>query len=480
MLSRDRELHPLRYIRWTPPQMAFLRDRARRRLLRLGQQLGGKTTVGLADTIWRCLGEHPFQPLAPHPVDRPFQAWIVCYTHQQSLQIQAKLWALLPKDRLHPRTVYQGLARGFRGKNASVVFDNGATLLFKTTQQGAEALASGTVDHIQVDEPTNEACWTEIKGRLRRTNGTLSATLTPINAPVEYLRKEVADGLLSDHQYPLTQANATPEGCTEPLCLADGTPITDAWIAEERARTPEAVRAVVLDGEWESRGTNRYFSAFQADPALPGSHVSAALPTGDVRLHLGIDHGDRPGKQIAVLMAIELRKEEDGGGCRVWIIDEYTDPTGLALPSDDAEGIVRMLERNGQAWTDLDFVMGDRVHMPGSGRQKSNLDLAAQLARRMRIPTEALRPQIRTAKRGAGKMRDYVGSGARWLYQCMVRPQSFSVHPRCKRTIDALNTWTGPGPDCEEKDPVDAIRYGLEQIIYGGVRAGVAPDLQVR
>jgi hypothetical protein len=482
-LAADRELHPLRYMRWTPPQMAFLVDPSPRKLLCLGQQLGGKTTVGLADTIWRCLGEHPYQTLPPRPKGRAFQAWIVCYSHQQSLQIQAKLWALLPKDRLAKGTVYQGLSRGFRGKHTAIVLDNGATILIKTTQQGPEALASGTVDHVQVDEPTTQACWQELQGRLRRTNGTLTGTLTPINRPTGYLREEVEAGTLSYHRYDLTQANATPQGSQRPLCLEDGTPITDAWIAELRARTPEAVRGVVLDGQWETRGVARYFSCFVADPRVSGSHVSTSVPPGDVELRLGIDHGDRPGKQIAVLLAIQhFETRGDVYADRrvaVWVLDEYTDPTGLASPADDARGILDMLARHGQTWTDLHYVMGDRVHMPGSARQKSNKDLSAQLSRLLGVPRDSLRPAIYTVKKSRGNLRDYVGTGGRWIYQCMAAPGGFHVHPRCESVIWALNSWTGPGPDCPEKDPVDALRYGLETMIFGGIKAGI-PEIVSR
>jgi len=45
-LARDRELHPLDYMRWTPPQMAFLRERAQFAILTLGQQLGGVRAPG--------------------------------------------------------------------------------------------------------------------------------------------------------------------------------------------------------------------------------------------------------------------------------------------------------------------------------------------------------------------------------------------------------------------------------------------------
>ncbi len=474
-LARDREEHPLRYMRWTPPQVAFLRCADQYTVLTLGQQLGGKTTVGLADTIYRCIGEHSYQVLPPRPAE-PFQAWVVCYSHAQSLQIQAKLWELLPKDRLHPDTEFGGVAKGFRGKYPSVRIRDcdgrWATIMFKTTQQGPEALASGTVHHVQVDEPTDANCWQELKGRVRRTAGTIRGTLTPINAPTQYLQDEVAAGVVTRLRFDLTQANATPEGSSRPLTLGDGTPITDAWIAEERRRTPEAVRGVVLDGHWEVRGVSRYFSPFVSDPRVSGSHVTTDLPGGDVELRLGIDHGDRPGKQIAVLLAIEYIETRDDiyvdRRARVWVIDEYTDRTGMASPADDARGILDMLARNGQQWSDLSYVLGDRVHMPNSAQQKSNKDLEAQMSRLLGVPRDSIRPQIRTVRKSRGRNRDYVGTGARWLYHAMAAPAGFRVHPRCERVIQALNEWTGPGPDSDAKDPIDALRYGLETLIFGG------------
>ena len=45
-LAADRLTHPLRYMRWTPPQMAFLRCADQYAVLTLGQQLGGVPAPG--------------------------------------------------------------------------------------------------------------------------------------------------------------------------------------------------------------------------------------------------------------------------------------------------------------------------------------------------------------------------------------------------------------------------------------------------
>lgn len=479
-LSNAAANRPLDYIQWTPPQAAFLQSRARKKLLRLGQQVGGKTTAGLAEIIWRCEGRHPYLGPIEHPRDRPYQAWIVCYSHAQSLQIQAKLAALLPSYVLEYRrrnklvNEYLGVARGFRGKHTSITFPSGATIVFKTTEQGPQALASGTVDAILVDEPTSEECWVEILGRVRRSGGVVLLTLTPYGRPTDYLQAEVECGNVEDLRFDLTPANVTPVGSPTPLRTGAGELMDAAWIARTRAETPETIRDVVLDGHWERRGAARYFSVF--DARSPGDHVSTLAPTGTVELRLGIDHGDRPGKQIAVLVAVQyVEGRADTYTDRravVWVLDEYTDPTGLASPRDDARGILDMLRRHGQQWSDLDVALGDRVHMPGTARQKSNKDLAAQLSKLLGVPADLMRPRIMTVQKNRGNLRDYVGSGSRWLFHAMASPGGFHIHPRCKRTIEALNKWTGPGPDTPEKDPVDALRYALDSVIYGGLRAG--------
>jgi len=178
---------------------------------------------------------------------------------------------------------------------------------------------------------------------------------------------------------------------------------------------------------------------------------------------------------IAVLLAV-ARVTDDLDGtyadhrARVWVLDEYVDRTGLASPVEDARGILDMLRRHGMEWHQLAHAMGDRVHLSGEARQKSNKDLAAQIARLLTVPRDGLQPPIRIVKKSRGGRRDYVGTGARWIYQAMAAPGGWRVHPRCERVIDALNTWTGPGPDCDEKDPIDALRYGLEDLIWGGVK----------
>ena len=96
-LHRRSVADPLAYFVPTPPQLAFLGCTAPIALARSGNQLG-KTTMGLVDCIYRCLGSHPYTLVKAAPIE----AWVVVVSWEQSLSIQAKLWQLLPKDAIEP------------------------------------------------------------------------------------------------------------------------------------------------------------------------------------------------------------------------------------------------------------------------------------------------------------------------------------------------------------------------------------------
>jgi hypothetical protein len=160
----------------------------------------------------------------------------------------------------------------------------------------------------------------------------------------------------------------------------------------------------------------------------------------------------------------------------VHLLDEYVDETGRSSPADDARGILAMLDRNRVPWHRLTFVGGDRVHQPGTGRQKSNKDLQAQIAKRLKVPAAKLRPQVWSAKTGEGRGSGAPRHGCRWLWHAMVGKR-FSVNPRCRRAIGALPNFVLRTGDSDEKDPIDAMRYGLDRFIFS---RSAAPRARVR
>jgi phage terminase large subunit-like protein len=474
LLSRMREASdfartdPLSHMGWLPGQLRVFRSPRKRRLFRAGNQSVGKTICGLSEVTWCATGTHPFRPVKRVAGEY----WVICATWPQSVAIQKKLWSLLPKHLLHPETSFNDV-RGFKGKTPAVrvrcVDGNWSIIRFRTTRQGGLNLAGATIDGALFDEPPHdEAVYSEVAKRVQARGGWVLLTLTPVNAPCDWLRKLTEEGTIEDIHVPLSPEQLIPEGRVEPIRGEDGVPRDQAWIDAVIADTASAEVPVRIHGEWEMRVEGRYFDTFRS--AGHNAHVSVELPSGpDVRFCIGLDHGSRPGKQIALLLAIDVVGVR--GQPRIWVLDEYTDDTGCAAPEDDARQILAMLARWDLEWSHLLHVIGDRVHMPGTGSQKSNKDLAAHVAMRLSIPQQALAPKIFTVRK-----RHFSGSGpvivgSRWLHQQITRGL-FRIQPRCQRLIAAMERYTLA--DDEHKDPIDALRYALDPYIFDRRRQGAA------
>jgi phage terminase large subunit-like protein len=471
-LVRRREANPIAWFRWLPIQLAYLMCLDRFRLLRLGNQVG-KTTVALADLAMDAMGTHPYRPCRESG-----EYWVICASWSQSVAIQNKLHALLPPGRIKPGTVHSE-SRGYRGKNPAVEVrheDGGWSIVrFKTTQQGGLNLAGATIRGALFDEPpASQSVYAEVVKRVQATGGWVAIAMTPINAPVDWIRELAAKKGITDLHSPLTPETMIPVGSNRPRQLPDGTICDADWIAAIEAQTPAHEIPVRIHGEWEVRVSDRYFAVFRSSG--PDAHVHENAPEGEVLLCLGVDHGDRPGKQVVCLIAVDIH--HPSGHPAVYIVDEYTDEGGTATPEVDARKVLDMLARHGLRWSDLHEAWGDRVHLPGSARQKSNKDLFAQIAKILRQPKDAIRPQLRTVKRGAGRGAGSVSVGSRWLYNAMATPGRFGVNPRCKRIIEALDRYTMA--DDEWKDPVDAIRYGLDSFVFNAWRRGPAAPVAFR
>lgn len=447
-----------RSLRWLPPQEAFHRDEAHIKLLRLGNQWGGKTTAGLAEVDWHCTGRHPYHPVRPPPVEW----WIVCASWAQSVAIQAKFWALCSRDELDDRTVFDPV-KGFRGKSPVVRYRNGSIVRFKTTRQGGLQLAGATVHGVLIDEPTEQRIFGELRKRLLKTAGYLFLTLTPINGPVDYLRDLAQAGAISDHHYALRPEYLVPIGASAPLTLDDGTPMDAAWIEQIRSETLPHEAPIVIDGEWEVRAEGNTFRAFDTR-TTEGRHIREALPDRDLRICLGVDFGERTFKQIAVLVAVDVSAGDEPA---VHVLDERVGD-GLTTAEQDAEAILGMLEDWGLSWYDLHTAYGDRPHDgPRLGR-KGIKELSRAVAKVLKKRGQLRGPvEIRQAKTGIGGGKGAVHRGCAWLHRAMVAENRFTIRPRCVRLIESFQKWAWQDDDW--KDPIDALRYALWPYAMRGV-----------
>lgn len=457
-LSQSAQRDPIRWMRWLPLQDRYLRSQSRYRLLRAGNQSLGKTTVVLADLLLTAQGRHPYR-LDGH--EAPGEYALLCASWSQSVAIQGKLAALLG-EHAHPETVYHPL-RGFRGKAPAVRVRHGrggySTIRIRTTGQSILDLAGSSLRGAVFDEvPQTEGHFSELLKRVQAAVGWLSIGMTPIGAPVDWVRGLVDQGLLEDIHSRLTPEACVPVGATRPRCLPDGTPMDADWIASIEAETPDHERDVRVHGGWEVRRADRWFGHFRSTG--DGSHVRAiTLPTAP-RYLLGVDHGSRVGKQVALLIAIDDR---DTTNPSIHVLDEDVDQAGASTPADDARRIVAMLARHRLHWRHLTEAWGDRAYVRGAER-KTNAALVSALAQTLRVPADSMVPQMRTVKRGAGHGAGSLALGCRYLHHAMLRPGGLTVHPRCRHLIEALDRWDGR--DDERKDKIDALRYALDSYIF--------------
>jgi len=467
-IARD----PLRHVRWTPPQMAFLESQHRIRLLRTGNQFG-KTWAGAADAIWRCLGSHPYQEVRPPPVE----VWVVCKSWSQSIAVQSKIWHLVPKDAVTDDTAFSP-KNGFKGVQRAVVFRNGSILRVKTVGQDTLDLASATIHYIWIDEPLGDAeTFSELQMRLRRTAGSIGITMTPATTgDLVWLRELVEARKAADLHYRMEPANFVPVGSTRPLPDEAGNPMDAAWIADQIDTTLSWARPVRCHGEWEYGRINAVFENFHATthvvPDLPSSDVR---PKGEIKLSIGVDYGEERLRTAATLVGVD---ESDPYYLRVYVLAEYA-PDSATTIEMDAAGILEMVSSCGLRWSDVDHCYGDKRLQDHRGRitRKSNgmLNRAIEKALGKRYGID---PAFRGAKKGIGRGAGSVWAGVRWMNDRMITPGCYFVDARCKRTIECTQKWQG-GPREEWKDQLDSERYALRPWIFPTRRSPI-PTVRFR
>lgn len=472
--------HGAAYLRWTPPQDAWLRlnPKSGVKLLRGGNQSVGKTTAAMQEVDWRATGTHPHYRTRPPPVE----IWVVCTSWSQSVAIQTKFWELCDRSRLTPETRDRFRPDiGWGKDNPTVLYNCGSKVRFRTTNQGAKALAGSTVHYIHIDEPTTETVFRELRKRLTRSRGQMGMTLTPINWDCGYIREEVERGTINEVHARLTAENLIPIGATRPLELFDEQanitiPMDQAWIDEQRRITPARWAAVVLDGEWEAAPEGVFFHCFDANKhAIVGKLNPAA---GPIRHLLGFDYAaaDREIGHCAVLCQVQDYRDEAGRTRqRILAVDEVA-LEGHAANERFAREVLAMLARNGVRWSELAGVHGDNPVTSQWGQKSNSLTMKA-IAAELGIPVTALLPKVMSAKDGTGEAAPAFRHGCQWMFERIASSALYVHRQRCPTLVKGLETWDYTKLH-RYKDIIDACRYALRPVIFpyasGNVEVRVA------
>ena len=447
-LHASTRVRPVSYYNPTPPQLAFHRLDSRSKLLRGANQIG-KTTCAVVDIIWRCTGTHPFLETRKPPI----RVWIIVHSWEQSIIVQERLWEWCPKDQIHPDTEFVE-GRGFRGKTPILRFSNGSIIRIKTCRQGSLGVASGTVDLIHVDEPPPPEIWSELSARVLQRQGVLSLGITPVGAPVGWLKGMVESGAIQEVHAPLTVENVTPRG-RRPM-------LTEAQIEDIGRKYLPFDRPQRLHGAWEGTVDDRLFEAL-SDEMITDAPIPD-LPQPPL-VAIGIDHGADAGSQVAVLVVVDKSATHP----QFFVLDEYC--SGAHRPLVHARGILAMLARNGMTHAHVDHWIGDVPHRgKRRGGAMSNSRLSAGFEEALGLRPGRLPFRIKTAY----KPRYSVFFGAQVLHESMERGR-FWIRPACTNLLRSLKNWAGA--DDDYKHSIDALRYGAVTVASGRFRP--PPSLRV-
>jgi len=436
-INRD----PLRFERYRcgDGSPSFHADQSREKLLRAGNQWG-KTRAGAREALWIMTGEHPWRPVKQGPV----RGRVVTYSWVQSVEVQRRINEIIPKFLVDGYDFND--QRGFVG--AKIKLKNGSLLEIMTAGQDTIAHGAAALDFVWVDEPPPRPLYSELLARLLVKKGTLFLTMTPIGRPVDWLIDEIAGGRLSEHRFDLSPGNC-PHLSEEQIEA-----VAHKYLPHERPQR--------MHGHWHGESPDRFFESFSA------LAVTEKLPQGEVKLALGIDHGEGIGKEVCILLAYL-----EGDWPRIWILDEYIN-TKRTDPDEDAEGILKMLQRHNINPEEIDLAIGDiNTTGKGGGGIKVNDALADAIRRKTKTRYPPL--IIRSARKGRGS----VMFGSR-LMNYALRRGDLTIHPRCKKLIHSFQHFKGKEEDL--KHTLDAARYIVSSILsdkkgYFKLRFGPAGEM---
>lgn len=343
--------------------------------------------------------------------------------------------------------------KGWNGGRTRVIrLRNGSICDLRSLKDDPDAHSGSSLHMVVFDEPPTLAHFTENAARLVDTLaegwGVLIVAATMVNRPIQWLRHMVqgedpdpTDGRTIHHGSGWVQivAQFSRENCP--------------WYTEEQvAQWLQTMEA--SPWEWGQR-IQAAWDGVTADRIFVGvseATFSAVEPHGDVKIGIGIDHGEVAGHQAAVLVAYR--------GTRIWALDEYTNHGSASSPEEDAAGLLRMLTRHRIDPRSVDLVVGDLNTAKGFAGWRINdaLELALAHQTHSRNPPFVIQAPDKTP------------GSVDWGLRCInysARRGDLHVHTRCHHLAQTLKHWKGgkTGEDGKLSHIGDALRYILTAAI---------------
>ena len=419
-------------------QAGFLGSSHPRRLLRAGNQVG-KTVAGAHEAWGLATGLHPWKRTKRGPslgliVSADWGSYVAV--------VAAAMHGLCPWSLIDANNAFSK-ERGW--KNRTITLKNGSQILFRSANQGTTAIAGIKADWVWIDEPPPPDIWSEAVSRTANTGGPVYMTMTPIGRPVEWLREHVEGvpelGIPAREEWEQHRLRLTVEDCPYK---------TQALIDAQLSGCPSWELPQRRDGEWEGAEPEMLMEAFT-------SAVLTTLPDGiTYQVALGIDHGERAGKECALLACWNRQAR------RVHIVAEYKSRSA-SVPAEDFQGMCAAIRAAGfDPMHDIDTITGD-VNSAGkvaAGRKVN--DLFAELFER----------PVGRPNKGPGS----IDHGVRILNYAMASG-ILTIDAGCVGLVKSLKNWTGANDDL--KDFIDALRYVAVPVVESFFRKDEASKLGI-
>lgn len=175
-LSLKRGLPHLYSFPWYPWALDFFNSRNHMNFLCAANQISKSSTQ-----IRKCVDWATDKTKWPElwPGKDPNQFWYLYPTaNQASIEFEKKWKLFLPKNEFKNHPVY-GWREEWKNKEIfSIEFNSGITVYFKTYKQGLEALQTGTVYAVFLDEECPEDLWDELVFRVSAVDGYIHMVFT--------------------------------------------------------------------------------------------------------------------------------------------------------------------------------------------------------------------------------------------------------------------------------------------------------------
>lgn len=444
------------------------------RALLVGPNRGAKTTRGAIDVLLLLHGKHPWKKPTHN---RPIRGWAVGYSAKQMLAVMRVVRQWAPADWVIGEDWNED--RGYLNAKLKIRHapSNGVSWLeFRTAGENQLGLASADLDIVWPDEPMREEHVNELSARVMLSKGFFISTLTAVGAPVEYLRRDVEkdaqtvsmgpafDGYplwetTRNERWQYTRFSFDPRNCPH-ITRED---VDVAKRVYSRAEWPQRIY-----GQWEGVDVDRWFSSFD-----PKENVSEFTPGPQWRFGVSIDHGERPGTQVFVLLAYT----EDNVRPQVHVLGEATNRERTDYKKD-AKALLDLLARNDLTINDLDWIVGD---INSGGKSMAGLSanaalayyVAEEVAERLGIKDPKYYPtvSIEPARKGSGSVD--------WGWRVLsygFGTGDFAIVPGLEKVRNFLLYWknSATATDAGYLHAGDALRYGVCKAV--GL-AGVYPGL---